>query len=307
MSAPIPCVPCCATPTTTNVPGIQGNAGNNGADGISSYAVLGGAGLAAIPADGADTPSLTFSGPGTAPTSWMVVGQYVILGQGPGAALTNPGPYTFEIKSIDSVTQATLTRRAASNDGASLSVDVGAYLSPEGIPGINAISAATQTAFNGFLHGNTINVYSVADPLPIANGGTNSNSADEAARTLGFRYRLLAKLAAANFNTTADQAIANLPATWIIRRIVVQNASINLTTAAGGFYTGAGKTGTVIVAAAQTYTPLTASTIWMDLTLAAGVLTGTAALVATTIYFALTTAQGAAATADIYIWGDDIS
>ena len=115
MASPIPCVPCCATTQTINVPGIQGNSGTDGADGISSYAILGGAGLAAIPADGANTGSLLFSGPGTSPTSWMVVGMYVILGQGPGAALANPGPYTFEIASVDDATHATLTRRAAAN------------------------------------------------------------------------------------------------------------------------------------------------------------------------------------------------
>lgn len=307
MPSTIPCTPCCSVPLSVNIPGIQGNAGLDGADGISSYAILGGAGLAAIPADGANTPSLTFSGPGTEPTSWMVVGMYVILGQGSGAALANPGPYTFEIASIDSVTNATLTRRAAANDGASASVDVGAFLAPEGVPGINNVSAATTTAYSGFLLGNSVNVVAVANPLPVVNGGTGSNAVADAAKALTFRYRLLAKVTAADFNVVTDQAIANLPSKWIIRRITVQNASVNMTTAAGGFYTGAGKTGTVIVAAAQTYAALTAAGIWMDLTLAAGVLTGTAALTATTIYFALTTAQGAPATADIYIWGEDIS
>lgn len=307
MSAPIPCVPCCSVPQSVNVPGIQGNAGADGAAGISSYAILGGAGLAAIPGDGVDTASLVFSGPGTAPTSWMVVDMYVILGQGPGAALANPGPYTFQVKSVDGPTNATLTRRAAANDGVSASVDAGAYLAPAGVPGINAVSASTTTAYSGFLLGNSVNVVSVANPLPVVNGGTGGDSPAEAGYNLGTRYRLLAKVSAANFNITTDQAIANFPAKWIIRRITVQNASVSLTTAAGGFYTGAGKTGTVIVAAAQTYAALTGSTIWIDLTLAAGVLTGTAALTATTIYFALTTAQGAPATADIYIWGEDIS
>ena len=307
MASPIPCVPCCATTQTINVPGIQGNSGTDGADGISSYAILGGAGLAAIPADGANTGSLLFSGPGTSPTSWMVVGMYVILGQGPGAALANPGPYTFEIASVDDATHATLTRRAAANDGASASVDVGAILTPEGVPGVNAVSGTTTTTLSGILVGNGANVSAVTNPLPIANGGTAATTVPDATKALSTRFRLLAKVTAADFNIVTDQAIANLPAKWIIRRIVVQNASVNMTTAAGGFYTGAGKTGTVIVAAAQVYSALTAAGIWIDLTLAAGVLTGTAALTATTIYFALTTAQGAAATADIYIFGDDIS
>lgn len=114
----------------------------------------------------------------------------------------------------------------------------------------------------------------------------------------------LAKLIGANFNSTADQAITGLPAKYVMRRIVVTNASVSLTTAAGGIYTAASKGGTVVVAAAQAYSALTAAGKFKDLTLEAVV--GTDVLTATTLYLSLTTAQGAPATGDVYIFGDPL-
>lgn len=112
---------------------------------------------------------------------------------------------------------------------------------------------------------------------------------------------MLGLLTGANFNTTADQPITINAAKYIIRKIVTTNASTSLTTAVGGFYAAPAKT-TVIVAATQLYSALTAATKFIDLTL--GALLGTDVRTETTLYFALTTGQGGAATADIYIVGD---
>lgn len=121
--------------------------------------------------------------------------------------------------------------------------------------------------------------------------------------TLGSGLVLLGKLAGANFNVTTDQNITiNITggaAKYLIRYITVTNASISLTTAAGGIYTAAAKGGTALVAAGQSYSALTAATITLDLTLAVPNATQTA----TPIVFSLTTPQGAAATADIYVFG----
>lgn len=116
---------------------------------------------------------------------------------------------------------------------------------------------------------------------------------------------LLGTLTSANFNSTSDQAITIDATNYILRRIVVTNPSINLDTAAGGFYTGAGKTGVTVVAAAQTYTTLALSTRWMDLTLAAGPAANR--LSSTTIFLSLTSPQGEAATADVYLFGHKIA
>ena len=80
---------------------------------------------------------------------------------------------------------------------------------------------------------------------------------------------LLGSLIAANFNSTADQQITifSNPSKYIIRRIVVTNASASLSTAAGGIYTAVSKGGTAVVAAAQAYSTLTGSTLFLDLTL----------------------------------------
>lgn len=123
------------------------------------------------------------------------------------------------------------------------------------------------------------------------------------------RYGLLASLIGANFNVTTDQAMALQTGItrYIIRRIIVDNASINLTgsAAAGGIYTQAAKAGTAIVAAAQMYTALTASTKFLDLTLAAVV--GTDILTATTIYLSLTTPHGVAVTANVWVFGENVT
>ena len=81
---------------------------------------------------------------------------------------------------------------------------------------------------------------------------------------------LLGELIGANMNSTGDQQIVifSAPAKYIIRRIVATNASISLTTAVGGIYTAVSKGGTAVVANSQAYSTLSASTKFLDLTLA---------------------------------------
>ena len=117
--------------------------------------------------------------------------------------------------------------------------------------------------------------------------------------------RLLAKLSGADFNSTADQPIAVNSSNYIIDAIVVTNASISLTTAAGGFYDTASKGGTSIVAAAQVYSSLSAATKYLTTTLAA--VAASTRYTTTTLFLSLTTGQGSAATADVYIYGRDLS
>lgn len=142
------------------------------------------------------------------------------------------------------------------------------------------------------------NVQSIADQNDLVSAGCSVLSPSPT--------NLLGYLIGANFNATTDQRIVNLNTAYKfrIRRITVQNASVaGMSTAAGGFYTGAGKTGSTIVAATQVYTGLTDALTADDLTLAAPNLILPAG---TPLYFSLTTPQGAAATADIGIYGDAI-
>lgn len=119
--------------------------------------------------------------------------------------------------------------------------------------------------------------------------------------------QLLCRLIGADMNVTTDQPLTwvagNTPNTtlyrYVIERILVNNASTSLTTAAGGVYTVASKAGVTVVAAGQAYSTLTGATLGMDLTIAAA---GRAILTAAPI-LSLTTAQGGAATADVYVFG----
>lgn len=109
-------------------------------------------------------------------------------------------------------------------------------------------------------------------------------------------------LKAANFNVTTDQAITITPpsTTYTLSQYRVSAPSVSMTTAAGGVYTAASKGGLAIVPAATAYTGLTTSAVNT-----AGYTTTVTPLLAatnvTTLYLSLTTAQGAPATADVYI------
>ncbi len=114
----------------------------------------------------------------------------------------------------------------------------------------------------------------------------------------------LASLIGANMNATTDQpfnphfdlTLGN----FSVSKILATNASISLTTAAGGIYTAAAKGGTAIVAAAQAYSGLTLATSLLGLTIATA---GSGSTFNVVPILSLTTAQGAAATADLYLIG----
>lgn len=114
------------------------------------------------------------------------------------------------------------------------------------------------------------------------------------------------ELLGANMNSTADQPIPITAPTGLydIDSIEVSNASVSLTTAAGGIYPAAAKGGTAIVGSSQAYSTLTAAAAnaagsTLLLTLASGI--NTTAYNLGTVYLSLTTPQGAAATADVRV------
>lgn len=123
---------------------------------------------------------------------------------------------------------------------------------------------------------------------------------------------VLGSLLGADFNSTLDQAITIDPnvVAFQLFRIYVTRASTSLTTAAGGFYPQVSKGGTAIVAASQTYSTATTAAVIVNTTFA-----GTAITTRFTrsnlpdwkIYLSLTTSQGAAASADVYIVGTPLA
>lgn len=121
------------------------------------------------------------------------------------------------------------------------------------------------------------------------------------------------ELLTANFNSVLDQVIQlSLPSgTWMVESITVSNPSVSLTTAAGGIYSGASKTGVAVVGSGQAYSTLTTNAA--NTTGNALLLTISTAGLTTAfngyqqpnqlsqLLVSLTTPQGAAATADIRV------
>lgn len=125
---------------------------------------------------------------------------------------------------------------------------------------------------------------------------------------IGPSETVIARLLSANFNSTSDQQIAipSVITKFNLTRIIVTNASLSLSTAVGGFYPTTGKGGSAIVAAGQGYSSLTTASILLNPTLTsfANTTAFTASnLTAFSIYFSLTTGQGVAAVADIFLVG----
>ncbi len=122
--------------------------------------------------------------------------------------------------------------------------------------------------------------------------------------TSGTNQRVLFYLKAANFNVTTDQALLpylSVPAKYKITEILVTNCSVSMTTAQGGFYTAISKGGTVIGATTTPYTACISATTLQDLKAVTNMDTST--FTASNLYLSLTAAQGAAATADVYVLG----
>ncbi len=118
---------------------------------------------------------------------------------------------------------------------------------------------------------------------------------------------LIGRLLGVNMNTTANpgQRIPMFNGTQPFRvtKITVKNASTDLTTAVGGIYPAIDKGGTALVANSQAYSALSAANLALDLTIVAT--PGVTEYAATQgLWFALTTAQGSAATADLFVYGD---
>jgi hypothetical protein len=112
-----------------------------------------------------------------------------------------------------------------------------------------------------------------------------------------------------NMNVTTDQALDKYGkfTSFLVTLIRAANGSISLTTAQGSLYTGAGKTGVVIMATTTPYATITGPTTGMDVVIAATGRPVITILTAASLFLALTTAQGGAATMDMYVFGTPLS
>ena len=115
--------------------------------------------------------------------------------------------------------------------------------------------------------------------------------------------RLIGVLTGVNVNAVGDNAIPVQNSTnFSVTNVIVTNASTSLTTAVAAVYPAANAQGTAIVAAATALSGNTGATVVNQLTVASTVTQSTQ-----NIYFRVTTAQGATATADVYVYGYDFS
>jgi len=115
--------------------------------------------------------------------------------------------------------------------------------------------------------------------------------------------RLLAVATGVNVNATGDQAVLRIinAQNYSVSNVVFTNASISLSSAAAGLFTAPSAGGTGIVANAA-LSALTGPTIVSQRTVAS-----TATPVSQILYLNVGTAQGAAATMDVYVYGYDFS
>lgn len=115
-------------------------------------------------------------------------------------------------------------------------------------------------------------------------------------------FRLLASFKGVNVNATGDTILPIVASTFFsVERVLFANASVSLTAAAAGVFSGPAASGTAIVANAA-LSSQTSNLIVNRPTVAT-----TNAMTGQMLYLNVGTAQGAAATMDVYIYGYDLS
>jgi hypothetical protein len=114
--------------------------------------------------------------------------------------------------------------------------------------------------------------------------------------------RLIASAQGVNLNLVADTLAPILVSGRVsVQSIIVTNASISLDTAQLAVYTGAGATGTAVKSAYALSGNTTAAKVVVTAA------TSTDAVTSINLYVRNTTVQGAAATADVLIYGYDLT
>jgi hypothetical protein len=114
--------------------------------------------------------------------------------------------------------------------------------------------------------------------------------------------RLLASFQGVNVNQTGDTVLPiNNTTNYSVSNVIFTNASTSLTTALAGVFTAPSAGGTGIVANAA-LSALTGSTVVSQRTVAS-----TAVQTGQNLYVNVGTAQGAAATMDVFVYGYDLS
>ena len=240
---------------------------------------------------------------------------YTLMLNGDSAAPTASGMRVGNVAAGTSNTAGVnLTLQGGGSTGTGVGGAIVMQVTPAGGSGTSQNAAATALTINGdkTLTANTTHYNTCAS---LATDSSANITCTSSGATSSKRL-LLGSLIGANFNSTADQAISLLGTSkFILDDIIITNCSAGLASAAGTFYAGAGKTNLIRGAATSTYTAITASTFVAELSSATTPASSSASgfqfsyftSASQTIYLSLTTAQGSAATCDIYVYGRDLN
>ena len=181
--------------------------------------------------------------------------------------------------------------------GLAIGTDVQAYNAL-----LAALATLAPTVADTMVYTTGVNTVTTAALTAFARTLLDDADAAAARATLGVlgKTGLLGSVTGVNLNVGAtDTPITMVSANYIVTSVIVTNASINLTTATAGVFNAAAGVGAL--AADQVLTALTASTKFLDATLGGVALTDLQT--AATLYARCGTPQGAAATADFYVFG----
>ena len=114
--------------------------------------------------------------------------------------------------------------------------------------------------------------------------------------------RLLASYQGVNVNATGDTVLPIINTDrYGVSNVIFTNASVSLTTAAAGLFTAPSAGGTAIVSNAA-LSAMTSASVVSQRTVAS-----TAAISGQNLYVNVGTAQGAAATMDVFVYGYDLT
>ena len=137
----------------------------------------------------------------------------------------------------------------------------------------------------------------MANPGPAS---TTSNHPQQLSTNQAIR--LLASYQGVNVNATGDTVLPILDTgSYSVSNVIFTNASTSLTTALAGVFTAPSAGGTAIVANAA-LSALTGPTVVSQRTVAS-----TASQAGQNLYVNVGTAQGAAATMDVFVYGYDLT
>ena len=181
--------------------------------------------------------------------------------------------------------------------GLAIGTDVQAYNAL-----LAALATLAPTVADTMVYTTGVNTVTTAALTAFARTLLDDADAAAARATLGVlgKTGLLGSVTGVDLNIGAtDTPITMVSANYIVTSVIVTNASINLTTATAGVFNAAAGAGPL--AADQVLTALTASTKFLDATLGGVALTDLQT--AATLYARCGTPQGAAATADFYVFG----